>query len=106
MRLKEQARAVGESTSQLIEEMLSDKPVDRLRSAQGILNLVKRYGPERLEAACRRALVFKLVSYRTVSTILSKSMENVPLPAEVHVSGPVPRTSLFARPVREIAIGP
>jgi len=105
MRVKEQARAIGESTSQLIEELLSDQPVDRLRSAQGILTLVKRYGPERLEAACRRALAFKLASYRTVSTILSKGLEYVPLPPEAQERGPVPRTSLFARPVHEIAMG-
>jgi hypothetical protein len=79
--------------------------VDRLRSAQGILTLVKRYGPERLEAACRRALAFKLASYRTVSTILSKGLEYVPLPPEAQERGPVPRTSLFARPVHEIAMG-
>lgn len=105
MRVKEQARTIGESTSQLIEEMLSDQPVDRLRPAQGILTLVKRYGPERLEAACRRALVFNQTTYRAVSTILAKGMEYLPLPPEVRERGPVPRTSAFARPVHEIAVG-
>ena len=105
VRLREQARGVGEATGRLIEEMLAEKPVDRLRGAQGILNLVKRYGPARLEAACRRALAFKLASYRTVSGILKKDLDKTPLPPEAVAQGPVPQTATFARPIGEIAAG-
>lgn len=106
MRLREEAKAVGEATGTLVEKMLAEKPVDRLRGAQGILNFVKRYGTARVEAACRRALVFGQASYRTVSSILKKGMENKPLPPEaVAPQGPLPKTAVFARPVHEIAAG-
>jgi transposase len=105
VRLREEARAIGEATAQLIERMLAEKPVDRLRPAQGILNLLKRYTPARVEAACRRALFCNEASYRAVKSILSKGLETVPLPPEVLSEGPVPKTSAFARPIHEIATG-
>ena len=105
VRAKEQARSVGEATAQLVETMLEDKPVDRLRGAMGVVNLGKRYGPARLEAACRRALVFGEASYRSVETILRKGLETTPLPPEAVARGPVPKTAMYARPIREIGTG-
>jgi transposase len=103
VRLREDAQALGEAVGQLVTEMLADKPVDRLRGAQGILNLAKRYGAARLDAACRRALVFGQASYRTVDSILRQGLERTPLPPEVSEQGPVPKKAAFARPVHETA---
>ena len=47
----------------------------RLRSAQGVLGLAERHTPERLEAACRRALEVGDPSYRTVKGILAAGSE-------------------------------
>lgn len=105
VRLREQAAQVGPKTSELIERLLAEKPVDRLRAAQGIMSMARRYGPARVEAACRRALVFNIVSYRSVKTILAKAMENEPLPPEAVAEGPMPKTAIFARPLTEIASG-
>lgn len=106
VRVRDQAQQIGPSTLELVQKMLSDKPVDRLRAAQGIVNLGKRYGPARVEAACRRALVFNLASYRTVSSILKQNLENTPLPPEaVAPQGPLPKTAVFARPIHQIAAG-
>ena len=103
VRVKEQARRIGEATLQLVEEMLGDKPVDRLRGAMGVVRLAKKYGPTRLEAACRRALVFGQAAYKTVSSILRQNLENTPLPPEISSTGPVPKRAAFARPVTQIA---
>lgn len=103
VRLREDAHALGEAVGQLVTEMLADKPVDRLRGAQGILHLAKRYGQARLEAACQRALVFGQASYRTVESILRQNLERTPLPPEVSEHGPVPKRAAFARPVHETA---
>jgi hypothetical protein len=105
VRLREQANAVGPETGKLIEEMLHDKPVDRLRAAQGVMNLNKRYGPARLEAACRRALVFGDATYRTVASILRQGLEKTPLPPEALTEGPVPKVAVHARPIHEIGNG-
>lgn len=105
VRLRDQAAQIGPKTAELIGRMLGEKPVDRLRAAQGILSLVKRNGPARLEAACRRALVFNLASFRCVKSILEKGLEDKPLPPEAVTEGPLPKTAQFARPIREIAAG-
>jgi hypothetical protein len=104
-RLRELAQDVGKATAELIGRMLAEKPVDRLRAAQGVINFVKRYGPARVEAACRRALIFEQTSYRMVATILRRGLENTPLPPEAVAQGPVPKTATFARPIQEIAAG-
>lgn len=103
VRLREEAEKIGPATLQLISEMLGDKPVDRLRGAQGVIHLAKKYGPARLEAACRRALWVNVVHYRTVETILRRGLENTPLPPEALSPGPIPKRAAFARPVHEIA---
>ena len=47
----------------------------RLRSAQGVVRLADKYGAERTNAACRRALQVDDPSYRTVKGILAAGTE-------------------------------
>ena len=75
----QQAQHVGASCAQLIERLLSDRIVERLRAAQGVLRLAERYGNARLEAACARALVHDSPFYRTVKTILAGGFDQQPL---------------------------
>jgi hypothetical protein len=103
VRLREEAAGIGEATAQLVTEMLADRPLDRLRGAQGVLGLAKRYGAARLEAACRRALVFGTASYRTVDSILRQGLDHAPLPPDMSETGPVPKRAAFARPVFDLA---
>ena len=51
------------------------RPLDRLRSAQGILRLAQRYGAPRLEAACARALAGGEYRYHTVKAILAHNLD-------------------------------
>ena len=76
-----QAQLVGTSCAQLIERLLADKILERLRAAQGVISLGKTYGNARLEAACARALAHDSPYYRTVKTILSTGADKTP-PAE------------------------
>ena len=41
--------------------------------------LAKRYSPERLEAACHRALAIGGASYRSIKSILEHGLDRVPL---------------------------
>jgi transposase len=66
-----QAERIGPSCKALIEQLLSDHILERLRAAQGVLALLKPYGRDRVEAACARALAHDSPHYRTVKTILS-----------------------------------
>jgi len=66
-----QATEVGPHCTQLITRLLGDRISERLRAAQGVLALAGRYGAQRLEAACERALGHDSPHLRTVKTILS-----------------------------------
>lgn len=97
-RLRAAAHRVGPRTEEFIERLLGDRPLDRLRGAQGSLRLEKKYGAERLEAACDRALRFDELRYSTVKGILERGLEH----AEVEPAAmPLPEQSRFARSPEE-----
>jgi len=76
---REQAETVGEACRLLVDILLSDPVVERLRSVRKLLRLQETYGAARLESACRRALSFDASQYRTVKTILTKGLDAVAL---------------------------
>jgi transposase len=57
-RIRHEAQAVGPDTAVLVDVILRSRPHPEqgFRSCVGILRLVKRYGAERVDAACARAL--------------------------------------------------
>ena len=78
--LGEQAGHIGPHCQQVIDWLLSDKILERLRAAQGVIGLAKTYGQSRLEAACHRAMAHGSPYYRTVKTILSTNADQLPMP--------------------------
>jgi transposase len=74
-----QAQAIGPRCAELVAGLLGDRIAERLRAAQGVLAMAKRYGAARLEAACERALVHDSPHYRTVKTILASGADQQPL---------------------------
>ena len=75
----DQASRIGPSCIAFIDQLLSDRIVERLRAAQNVLHLASRYGSARLEAACARALAHASVHYRTVKSILAGGHDLKPL---------------------------
>jgi transposase len=70
-----QSKAIGPHCHALIERLFAHRVLDRLRAAQGVVRLGQRYGHQRLEAACQRALYFENIQYRTVRVILEKGLD-------------------------------
>jgi transposase len=70
-----QARRLGLSVGAAVSAILELHALYRLRQAQGVVRLADRYGAERLEAACSRALAFGDPSYRTIKTILERGLD-------------------------------
>ena len=56
-------------------------PAQGFRSCLGVLRLGDRYGSERLEAACARALAAGAIGYRSVDSILRNGLDRAPLPS-------------------------
>jgi DNA-binding SARP family transcriptional activator len=62
----------------LIERLFAHRVLENLRAAQSVIALAKRFGTQRLEAACHRALAFDDPKYRTVKTILENGIDLEP----------------------------
>lgn len=95
-----QAERIGASCVALIEHLLSDHILERLRAAQGVPALLKPYGAARLEAACARAMAHGSPHYRTVKTILATGADqrtDVPAPTP-----PAYGRTRFTRPACEL----
>lgn len=77
------AATTGPATAKLAEAVMAARrhPEQGFRSCLGIVRLGDRYGPERLEAACERALAVRAHSYRSVESILRTGLDRQPLPA-------------------------
>jgi transposase len=78
-RCRQLAVQVGPATQQVVETLLAERPLDRLRAVQAILRLEESVGPQRLEAACARALYFGDVRYRRIKQILNAALDQEPL---------------------------
>ena len=76
-RILREATAIGADTVALTEIILRSRPHPEqgFRSCIGILGLAKRYGAERLDAACARALTLGTRSYSSVAAILKNAQE-------------------------------
>ena len=73
------AETIGPQTAQLVQALLASRkhPQQAYRSCLGVLRLGKRYGEDRLEAACRRALPAGICSYKGVKNILDAKLDQV-----------------------------
>ena len=70
-------------------------PWTKMRQVYALLGLVKRWGPDRVEAACVRALDAETVSVPLIGRMIERATENQPAPAKtVTRTGRTPR---FAR---------
>jgi len=73
------AKGIGPHTSRLVDQLLSSKrhPEQGYRPCLGIVRLADKYDKGRLEAACRRALAYSSVSYKSVRSILEKGLDRI-----------------------------
>lgn len=80
-RFQNWARQIGDDTYHLVCAVLTRRPHPQqaYRSCLGILRLAKKVGNDRLNAACRRALVAHIYSYRGIANILDNQLDRLPL---------------------------
>jgi transposase len=96
--LREDAQAVGPAAAVIVEQLLTDPVLYRVPTAGRLLRLQERFGAERLEVACQRALNFGDPSYRTVKRILQQGLEQKEVPLPVIL----PPATIFARQSAEL----
>jgi transposase len=91
------AEEVGPQTTQVIATVLEKRkpPQQAYRSCLGLLGLGKRYTPQRLEAACRRASAAGIHTYKGIHNILKNNLDqlqpenaaDIALPAHENIRG-------------------
>ncbi len=81
----------GPQTAQLVAGIMNSRrhPEQGYRASMGIMRLGKRYSPERLEKACRRAVSIRSYSYKSVESILKKGFDKLPLQIDEFDTKPI-----------------
>ncbi len=99
-RVVHQAMQLGLNVGHFAERLLEGTfPWSKLRQGQKLLRLADRYTPERLDAACARALGFDLLEVRRVERILVLALEHEGQPAPPPEQRVKPLSAArFARP--------
>jgi transposase len=74
----------GPATAGMVQTILERRahPQQGFRSCLGIMRLGKRFGEERLEAACRRALTLNACSYKSIESILRQGLDGQAVPEQ------------------------
>jgi transposase len=72
VRMLRQAGQIGQATRQIVANHAASRkhPEQTLRAAQGIVRLAVDYSPERLEAACQQALIYRIHHYRGIRHLI------------------------------------
>ena len=91
-RLIRWAEKTGQATGRVVAEIMRSRPHPEqgYRACLGLMNLGRRYGDERLEAASCRAEHLRSYSYRTVKNILSSAQDRLPFEKETQGPAPTP----------------
>lgn len=61
---------IGPGVKEIVARLLERTGVDGLRPARNICGLSKKYGRERLDAACQRAVIYDTINYYSIRNIL------------------------------------
>jgi hypothetical protein len=78
------ANDIGESTREVVSHILQEKrhKEQSYRRVLALLSNTKKYGRERLNNACRRALQINSPTRSSVESILKQGLDQVPLEQE------------------------
>ena len=84
------AARIGSCTYRVVEKVLEQKRLveQTYNSCMGIFRLGEKYGSERLEAACKRALTGYKVTYTLVRDILERNLDKAAV--QVELFGTIP----------------
>jgi len=74
--IERKAAELGPNTALFARQLFSGPlPWAAIRSGQKLLSLGEKYGPERLDAACERALSYELINVRRLGRILAQALD-------------------------------
>jgi transposase len=95
-RLVSWAQTISKDAGTFAQSMLDSRPHPEhaYRACLGLMSLARRYGDDRVGAACARALALGTTSYSSVKSILAEGLDKVPLPEAQKLPPPVEHENL------------
>ncbi len=98
-RIKNWGAKIGTNTRIMMERIMESRkyPEHGFRNCLGIIRLSRKYSPERVEGACKRALAVDAYSYKSVKSILEKGLDKVVYLDEGRKSVPIEHTNIRGR---------
>ena len=95
-RYRSWASSIGINTFYVIDALLKEREIEETayRSCMGILQLSKKSGNSRLEAACSKARQLGNISYAVICNILKNNQENTPLLFELNQTATPPHENV------------
>ena len=81
--VKNWAKNIGKNVYDFCKIILERTGVNGLRPAKALCALSKKYGEDRLEDACQRALYYKMKTFKDVKNILIKELDKLSLKKDV-----------------------
>ncbi len=100
-----QAQGIGPATTALVDALLDERPVDRLRVAGRVLRLAQMFSAPRLEQACVRASHFGASDYLTVKRILREGLDHDQRDVVAPTAAPVVATPAALPPLAALPDG-
>lgn len=84
------ASGIGNNTKQAVEKLLSSKSfIEQTYDAcLGIMQLGRKYGEDRLEAACKRANLSRRITYTMIKNILENHQDKIQEPGTIVICIP------------------
>jgi hypothetical protein len=91
-----EAAKIGEHAVTAMKMLLESRshPEQAFNAGMGIIRQTKQYGNERVNAACRRAIHFRSVTYKTIETILKQGLDKQPFESPKTTQKPVLHSNL------------
>lgn len=89
--VKESLKRIGPNAIAFAEHMMNSRPFKEqaYRGCFGLTRLGGRYGDDRLEKACAKAIAAGATRYQHVESILKNNLEEVPISSSEHVELPI-----------------
>jgi hypothetical protein len=96
----QKAKEIGKNSFQVMKRIIEDRnfPQQAFHACQGLLRLSSKYGKERFEKACKRALPAHRIGYRMIENILKNNLDkqedaqlnlfSTPIPNHENIRGP------------------
>jgi transposase len=98
-RMLRNAGEIGPATVALFETIMKVKPHPEqgFRSCLGIIGLVHSYGPQRIEAAAKRANDFGATTYGSIKSILEKGLDKAYAASKASDAPPIHHANIRGR---------